>query len=126
MAIESSPCQIGQIAFTVDDVERAIAFYRDKVGLKHLFSAPPALAFFACDNVRLMLSKPESEDGERFRGAVYFKVKDIQATRDELAARGIQFEAEPRMIAKMPDHELWMAFLRDTEKNMIGLMAEVR
>lgn len=126
MAIELAPSQIGQIAFTVDDVERAVAFYRDKVGLKHLFSAPPAMAFFGCEGVRLMLSKPEKADGERFKGAVYFKVPDIQAARDALVARGVQFEAEPRMIAKMPDHELWMGFFRDPDQNLLALMSEKR
>jgi methylmalonyl-CoA/ethylmalonyl-CoA epimerase len=117
---------IGQIGLGVSDLERAVAFYRDALGMKHLFSAPPGLAFFAAGNVRLMLSRPEKPDSERFTSALYFKVADIQATRDALAARGVNFEAEPHRVARMPDHELWMAFFRDPDRNLLALMCEKR
>jgi catechol 2,3-dioxygenase-like lactoylglutathione lyase family enzyme len=118
--------EIGQIALTVNDLEKAITFYRDALGLKYLFSAPPALAFFAAGTVRLMLSLPEKPDSERFGCALYFKVGNIQATRDGLAARGVTFEVEPHLVAKMPDHELWMAFFRDPDRNLLALMCEKR
>lgn len=118
--------ELGQIGLTVGDVEKSTAFYRDTLGLKHLFSAPPGLAFFAAGNVRLMLSRPENSASERFTSALYFKVADIQAARDALASRGIIFEAEPHRVAKMPDHELWMAFFRDPDRNLLGLMCEKR
>lgn len=117
---------IGQIGLTVTDLEKAVAFYRDALGLKHLFSAPPGLAFFAAGNVRLMLSRPETPDSERFTSVVYFKVADIKGTRDALASRGVAFEAEPHRVAKMPDHELWMAFFRDPDRNLLALMCEQR
>ena len=117
---------IGQIGLTVDDLEKASAFYRDVLRLKHLFDAPPAMSFFACGTVRLMLSRPERPGGERFGAAIYFKVADIHAARDALAGRGVTFEAEPRMLAKMPDHELWMAFFRDPSNNLLALMCEKR
>ena len=117
---------IGQIGVTVDDLGKATAFYRDALGLKHLFDAPPAMSFFACGEVRLMLSRPERPDAERFAGAIYFKVEDIHAARDSLAGRGVTFEAEPRLLAKMPDHELWMAFFRDPSRNLLALMCEKR
>jgi len=117
---------IGQIGLAVSDLEKAVAFYRDTLGLKHLFSAPPGLAFFAAGEVRLMLSRPEKPDSERFTSAVYFKVADIQAARDALASRGVTFEAEPHRVAKMPDHELWMAFFRDPDRNLLALMCEKR
>ncbi len=106
---------IGQIGCAVSDLERAVVFYRDTLGLKHLFSAPPGLAFFAAGDVRLMLSRPEKEDSERFTSAIYFKVSDIQAAGDE-----------PHRVAKMPDHELWMAFFRDPDRNLLALMCEKR
>lgn len=118
--------EIGQIALTISDLEKAVAFYRDALGLKHLFSAPPGLAFFAAGSVRLMLSRPEKPDSERFGCALYFKVADIQAARDALVARGVTFESEPHRIAKMPDHELWMAFFRDPDRNLLALMCEKR
>src|SRR5438309_1622285 len=117
---------IGQIGLFVSDLEKAVAFYRDALGLKHLFSAPPGLAFFAAGNVRLMLSRPEKPDSERFTSVLYFKVPDIKGTRDALAARGVTFEAEPHRVAKMPDHELWMAFFRDPDRNLLALMCEQR
>ena len=118
--------EIGQIAITVSDLEKAVAFYGDALGLKHLFNAPPSMAFFAAGNVRLMLSRPEKPDSERVRCALYFKVADIQAARDALAARGVVFEVEPHRLAKMPDHELWMAFFRDPDENLLALMCEIR
>jgi len=118
--------ELGQIAVTVSDVEKSVSFYRDTLGLKHLFSAPPGLAFFAAGAVRLMLSRPEKPESERFTSALYFKVADIQGTRDSLASRGVIFETEPHRVAKMPDHELWMAFFRDPDRNLLGLMCEKR
>ena len=117
---------VGQIGLTVDDLEQATAFYRDALGLKHLFDAPPAMSFFECGGVRLMLSRPERPGAERFSAAVYFKVGDIHAARDALAGRGVAFEAEPKLLAKMPDHELWMAFFRDPSRNLLALMCEKR
>ncbi|MCI0744528.1 MAG: VOC family protein [Verrucomicrobia subdivision 3 bacterium] len=123
---ESELAAVGQIGLTVDDLGKAVAFYRDMLGLKHLFDAPPAMAFFACGDIRLMLSRPEGPDAERFRTAMYFKVGDIDAARDALASRGVRFEVEPKLLAKMPDHELWMAFFRDPSGNLLALMCEKR
>jgi len=117
---------LGQIGLTVSDLERAVGFYRDALGITHLFNAPPSMAFFAVGNVRLMLSRPEKPDSERFGCALYFKVSDIEAARDSLAARGVAFEVEPHPLAKMPDHELWMAFFRDPDRNLLALMCEKR
>jgi len=94
--------------------------------MRLLFSAPPGLAFFAAGNLRLMLSCPEQPNSERFTSALYFKVADIQAARDELDSRDVTFEAEPHRVARMPDHELWMAFFRDPDRNLLGLMCEKR
>jgi methylmalonyl-CoA/ethylmalonyl-CoA epimerase len=118
--------EIGQITLTINDLDKAVGFYRDALGLKHLFSAPPGLAFFACGNVRLMLSCPEKPDGERLSAALYFRVVDISAAHKALAGRGVSFEAEPHLVARMPDHELWMAFFRDPDRNLLALMCEKR
>ena len=119
--------QIGQIAIPADDLERAVAFYRDTLGMKFLFQVPPGLAFFDCGGIRLMIDGiKEREIKESFSPIIYYKVPDIQGAYEELASRGVDFHSKPHLIAKMPDHELWMAFLRDTEKNLIGLMSEVR
>ena len=114
---------IGQIAITVADVDRAIRFYRDTLGMKFLFQFPN-LAFFDCDGVRLMLSAAE-KPGETYSSVVYFKVPDIRQVFQGLTSRGVASEGEPHMIARMPDHDLWMAFFRDPDRNLLALMSEV-
>ena len=116
---------IGQISIRVHDVPRAVAFYRDALGLDFLFDAGP-LAFLMCGDVRLMLTQPERDEFDHPSSTLYFRVDDIQAAREELAGRGVEFEDEPHLIAKMPDHELWMTFFRDPDRNLQGLMSEVR
>ena len=116
---------IGQISIRVHDVERAVAFYRDQLGLEFLFDTGP-LAFLMCGDVRLMLAKPESEEFDHPSSTLYFRVGDIGAARAELVARGVPFDDEPHLIARMPDHELWMSFFRDPDRNVHGLMSEVR
>ena len=115
---------IGQIAITTHDVERAIRFYRDSLGLEFLFRAG-ALAFFMCGGVRLMLAVPEDREFDHPSSIVYFRVRDIDAAREELAGRGVPFEDEPHLIAQLADHELWMTFFRDPDRNYLGLMSEV-
>lgn len=118
--------EIGQIGLTVTDLDKAVAFYRDTLGLKHLFSAPPGLAFFAAGNLRLMLSQLEKPDSEKFSSVLYFKVADIEKVHEVLVSRGVKFEAAPHLVAKMPDHELWMTFFRDRDRNLLALMCEKR
>ncbi|HUP04370.1 MAG TPA: VOC family protein [Bryobacteraceae bacterium] len=114
--------QIGQIALTANDLNRSIAFYRDSLGMNLLFEAPN-LAFFDCGGIRLMLSTAEpAEQTDAF--AVYFKVLDIQGAHRELARRGVVFEREPHLVARMPDHDLWMAFFRDPDRNLLAMMGE--
>lgn len=116
---------VGQIAIPVTDVERATAFYRDVLGMRFLFSAPPGLAFFDCGGVRLMLDGPAAAQAGR-ASIVYYRVPDLDEACAALHARGVALEAEPHLIAKLPDHELWMAFLRDPDQNLLALMSEVR
>jgi methylmalonyl-CoA/ethylmalonyl-CoA epimerase len=118
--------QIGQIAVPVSDIERAVAFYRDVLGMRFLFQAPPGLGFFDCAGVRLMLDAPAKAQAENYSSVIYYKVPDLQAAFEALSARGVAFEAKPHLIAKLPDHELWMAFFRDPDANLLALMSEVR
>ena len=114
---------IGQIALPVREPERAAAFYRDTLRLPFLFAAPP-LSFFDCGGVRLMLSVPETSRFEPPGSILYFRVPDIAAAHADLSARGVAFRDEPHLIARLPDHELWMAFFDDTEGNTLALMGE--
>ena len=115
---------IGQIGITVTDVDRAIAFYRDALGMKFLFQVPD-MAFFDCAGVRLMLSRSE-RPGEVYSSILYFKAARIREAFETLSARGAVFEGEPHLVARMPDHELWMAFFRDPDRNLLALMSEVK
>ena len=116
--------RIGQIAINVHDLERATAFYRDTLGMTFLFGVPN-LSFFDCGGVRLMLGVAEKPEFEHPASILYYRVDDIQQAHAALASRGVRVEHEPRLVAPMPDHDLWMAFFRDSEENVIGLMAEV-
>ena len=118
--------EIGQIALVVSDVARATGFYRDVLGLKFLFAAGPNLAFLAAGSVRLMLTTPQGAGEAGKNSILYFKVADLPATHAAIVARGAQNERAPQLTAKMPDHELWIGFVRDPDGNLIGLMSEVR
>lgn len=114
---------IGQIAVTVTEAGRAIAFYRDTLGMKLLFQVPN-MGFFDCGGVRLMLSGSE-KPGETFSSVIYFKVPDIHQAFQTLSGRAVAFEGEPHLVARLPDHDLWMAFFRDPDRNLLALMSEV-
>jgi methylmalonyl-CoA/ethylmalonyl-CoA epimerase len=93
--------------------------------MRFLFKAPPGLGFFDCAGVRLMLDGPAAPQAGH-GSVLYYKVPDIQEAFATLTSRGVNFEAKPHLIAKMPDHELWMAFFRDPDGNLLALMSEVR
>lgn len=115
---------IRQIAITVSDVERAAAFYRDVLGLSFLFSPGPNLAFLDADGVRLMLSTPQGAGEVGSNSILYFSVSDISSVHAALVERGATNERVPELTAKMPDHDLWIGFVRDPDGNVVGLMEE--
>jgi len=116
--------RIGQIAINVHDVGRAIAFYRDVLGLPLLFTAG-ALAFFDCGGVRLMLSRPERPEFDHPSSILYFTVPDIVTAHRQMLRAGAPFEDTPHLIAKMPTHDLWMTHFRDPDQNLLALMCEM-
>jgi len=115
--------RIHQVSIRTRDIARAVAFYRDALGLKLLFQAPPQLAFFDCGGVRLMLGPAEPEFDHQ-GSVLYFAVEDIKAAHTALAAAGVTFRSEPHMIAKLPDREVWLADFLDSEGNVLALMSE--
>lgn len=117
--------RIGQIALVVHDVAKAVAFYRDTLGLKLLFQAPPTMAFFDCAGVRLMLSLPEKPEFDHPSSILYFKVPDIRHAYQSMLDRGVTFEGEPHLVAKLETHDLWLAFFKDPDLNFLALMSEV-
>lgn len=118
--------RIGQISVIVHDLDRAIAFYRDALGMRFLFQAPPRLAFFDCGGVRLMLDIPESPEFDHPGSVLYFTIDDIRNGFATLKARGVAFVDTPHLVAPMKDHDLWMVFFRDPDQNLLALMSEVK
>jgi catechol 2,3-dioxygenase-like lactoylglutathione lyase family enzyme len=116
--------RLGQVSVNVHDVDRAISFYRDKLRLPLLFTTGD-LGFFDCGGVRLMLSRPEKPEFDHPGSVLYFIVADIEAAYRQLLAGSVRFEGEPHVVARMPNHDLWMAFFRDSEENLLALMSEV-
>ena len=115
--------RIHQISMRAHDIERAVRFYRDALRIPFLFTAPPRLAFFNCDGVRLMLSTPEP--GFDHPGSVlYFAVDNIRQTHEVLRSRGVAFRSEPHRIATLSDREVWLADFEDSEGNTLALMSE--
>ena len=117
--------RIHQIAQVTHDTPAAVAFYRDKLGMKFLFEAPGQLAFFDCNGIWLMLSPPEKEF-DHPGSVLYFEVDDIEEAYRTLEERGVEFMGAPHKIADMGTYELWMAFFRDPDRNLLALMSEVR
>jgi methylmalonyl-CoA/ethylmalonyl-CoA epimerase len=115
---------IGQLAIPVADLERAVSFYRDVLGLRFLFQAPPGLAFLDCGGVRLMLARRQTNEPAPAAGVIYYRVADLDLAYRALRERGVTFVDEPHRIARLADHELWMVFLRDPDEHLLALMEE--
>ena len=115
---------IGQVSVTVQDLDRAVSFYREQLGMSFLFQVPN-MAFFDCAGVRLMLTLPEAGSEDVHTSILYYKVDDIQDAYRIMKDRNVQFVGRPHKIADLEDHELWMAFFRDSETNLLALMAEI-
>ena len=115
--------RIRQIAIIVQDLERATKFYRDVLGMKFLFEVP-GLSFFDADGIRLMLGKADNPEIERASSLLYYLVGDILGAHKVLEEKGVEILIAPRIVAPMPDHDLWMAFIRDPDGHLIGLMME--
>lgn len=118
--------RLGQVAFTVSDVPRALNFYRDIIGLDFLFSPSGELAFLKAGEVRLMLSTPQGAGAVGANSILYFQVPDVDEAHARMVGLGATDERAPQLAATMPDHELWIGFLRDPDGNLIGLMEERR
>ena len=119
--------KIKQIAVPVTEIGEATRFYRDVLGMRHLFDAPPQLSFFDCGGVQLMLSGPEGggSEADRQRPIIYYDVADIREVHAALTAAGAPTIQEPHMIARLGTREIWIGFVGDGQGNMVGLMSDV-
>lgn len=115
---------LAQVSVNAKDLARATAFYR-KLGLQHLFDAPPAMSFFDCGGVRLLVGVPEKPEFDHPSSILYFRVADIHGDYSRLKAEGVVFKGEPHRVARLPDREIWMAFFDDTEGNVHALLSEI-
>lgn len=115
---------IRQIHVPVRDLDRATGFYRDTLGIPHLFTVPPGMSFFQCGGIRLMLGVP-GPDGLQPGCLVYYDVKDIHATFARLSERGATLPQEPHVVHRAEGLEIWLAELPDGEGNTIALMSEI-
>ena len=116
-----------QISITVKEIDRATAFYRDVLALPLLMTAPN-MAFFNCGGVRLYLDGAQGSEhtGSGSGSLIYFRTPDIDAFHADAKTKKILIHQEPQIIARMPDHDLWMTFFHDTEENLLALMSEVK
>ncbi len=122
--VENNIKELGQLAITVSDVNEALSFYRDALGLQFLFAPSENLAFLGCGGTRIMLSTPQGF-GEIGKNSIpYFKVSGLEDFFAGAVERGARVERAPQLTAKMPDHELWIGFLKDADGNLVGLMEE--
>ena len=118
--------ELGQIALTVGDLQRAVAFYRDALGMKLLFEAPPRMAFFDCGGIRLLLGEaPAAAAGGHSSSVLYYRVKDIHAAYEALVGRGVTFDEKPHLVARLPDREVWLGEFHDPDRNALALLSEV-
>ena len=117
--------QIGQIFVNVKDLDRAISFYRDILGMTFLFTAPPGMAFFECGGIRIMLGIADRPELNHPASIIYYKVDDIEKVYEVFHARGVEFIMKPHLVAPMPTYDLWLADFKDSEGNILALMSEV-
>jgi methylmalonyl-CoA/ethylmalonyl-CoA epimerase len=117
--------EIGQIFVNVRNLDRAIEFYRDTLGMTFLFQAPPNMAFFDCGGIRIMLGIADRPDINHPASIIYYKVEDIDRVYETFKARGVEFIIKPHLVAPMPTYDLWLADFRDSEGNILALMSEV-
>lgn len=123
MPVQTLITRLTQVALSVHDMDRAVAYYRDVVGLHFLFRAPN-VAFFGLAGLRLMLGQAEPPDLKPAGTVLYFDVADLDTSYAELCQRGAESVSAPHRVARLGDNELWMAFFRDPDGNVFALSAE--
>jgi methylmalonyl-CoA/ethylmalonyl-CoA epimerase len=115
---------IGQIAVNTGNLDQAVDYYQNTLGMNFMFRVPK-MAFFDCGGVRLMLAVPEKPEFDHPSSLIYFRVEDIADAYRIMSDRGVEFFSEPQCVARQADHELWMAFFSDLDGNTLALMSEV-
>ena len=122
--MDLSDATVGQLLIPVENLDRAIAFYRDTLGLRFLFAAPPQMSFFQSGNVRLLIGVPERDEFRQRGSIIYFRVADIHDVFGTLGERGVGFVAAPHVVHRTPTTDLWLAEFQDPDGNRLALMSE--
>src|SRR5262245_26130927 len=116
---------VAQVMIPVEDFDLGTSFYRDILGIRLLFAAPPQMAFFMCGSVRLLVGVlPAGQKAQR-GSAIYFGVPDIQGVYASLKSKGVQFSGTPHLVHRTPKTELWLAEFKDPDGNQLALLSEV-
>lgn len=124
--MDLSNAVIGQVLIPVTNLEQAVEFYRYTLGLPFLFTAPPQMAFFQCGSVRLLVGVPSESTPYQRGSTVYFQVTDIQSAHTELSERGVEFQAQPHIVHRTLETDLWLAEFADPDGNVLALMCETK
>ena len=122
--MDLSNAVVGQVLIPVTDLERAVEFYRYTLGLPFLFTDPPLMSFFQCGSVRLLVGVPPDSAPYQRGSEVYFQVSDIQSAYTELNERGVEFQAQPHVVHRTLETDLWLAEFTDPDGNVLALMSE--
>jgi methylmalonyl-CoA/ethylmalonyl-CoA epimerase len=120
-----SNAKITQLLIPVDDFETGVSFYRDVLGLSLLFVAPPQMAFFNCDGLRLLVGVVPPGQKTQRGSAIYFEVADIHTVYSSLKANGVSFKGEPHPVNRTPKSELWLAEFTDPDGNQLALLCNI-
>jgi methylmalonyl-CoA/ethylmalonyl-CoA epimerase len=123
--MDLADAKVAQLLVPVEDFDGGVAFYRDTLGIRFLFSAPPQMAFFDCGGVRLLVGVTPAGQKAQRGSAIYFRVADIHAVHSSLKSKGVDFKAEPHVVHRTPGTELWLAEFVDPYGNQLALMSEV-
>jgi predicted enzyme related to lactoylglutathione lyase len=116
--------RLAQVHVSVTDLDRSVRFYRDVLGLRHLFTVDgQPMAFFDAGGVRLYLGVPEIPELAS-HALLYYAVDDLAATYAAVVSRGAAPHAGPQLVHRDGGTELWMAFVLDPDGTLVGLMAE--
>jgi len=124
--MDLSNAVIGQVLIPVTNLEQAVEFYRYTLGLPFLFTAPPQMAFFQCGSVRLLVGVPPEAAPNQRGSTVYFQVPNIQSAHTELSERGVEFQAQPHIVHRTLETDLWLAEFADPDGNVLALMSETK
>jgi methylmalonyl-CoA/ethylmalonyl-CoA epimerase len=113
-----------QVAIAVKDLDRAVDFYRDKLAMTFLFKPAPTMAFLQCGATRVYLEANPTGVQAGGNSYLYFRAIDIDRAHANYKERGVEIQQAPHVLARLPDREVWLMWIKDSESNLIAVMQE--